>query len=154
MNSLFVKKGDNVKILAGKSRGKTGKIIGVDPDANRVTVEGCNIIVKHIKPRSAQSQGGKQKMPGTIDASNVQIVCPACNKTTRVAHAVNGDKKIRVCKKCGASLDVKQKAEKKPAKKPSKKDEVKKDDDAAATEEKTVKKTVKKSVKKLEKDVL
>ncbi len=148
MNSLFVKKGDNVKILAGKDKGKTGKIIASDPEAGRVTVENCNIIVKHVKPRGAQSPGGKQKIAGTIDASNVQIICPSCNKTTRVAHAEADGKKIRICKKCGASLDVKVKAEKKTAKKSAKKDET-----APATEEKkTVKKTAAKktTVKKTE----
>lgn len=137
MNSLFVKKGDTVKMLAGKNKGKTGKILSVDPEANRVVVDGLNIIVKHVKPRGAQNPGGLQKVPGGVDASNVQIVCPTCGKTTRVAHSEADGKKIRVCKKCGASLDVKVKAEKKTAKK-----SVKKDESASETaEKKTVKKT-------------
>ena len=147
MNSLFVKKGDNVMILTGKDKGKSGRILSVDPDAGRVVVENRNIIVKHVKPRGAQSPGGKQSVPGTIDASNVQIICPSCGKTTRVAHAEQGDKKIRVCKKCGASLDAKVKAEKKTAKKSAKKDEAAPE----AEEKKSVKKSVKKTtVKKTE----
>ena len=152
MNSLFVKKGDNVKIIAGKDKGKTGRIIASDPESGRVTVENLNIIVKHVKPRGAQNPGGKTKVAGTIDASNVQIVCPSCGKTTRVAHAEANGKKIRACKKCGASLDVKVKAEKKTAKKSTKKTE-KTDETAPVTEEKkTVKKTATKktTVKKTE----
>ena len=147
MNSLFVKKGDTVMMLAGKNKGKTGKVLSVDPEANRVVVDGLNIVVKHVKPRGAQNPGGIQKTPGGVDASNVQVVCPACNKTTRVAHAEADGKKIRVCKKCGASLDVKVKAEKKTAKKSTKKDEAA----TETSEKKTVKRTTaKKTVKKTE----
>ncbi len=135
MNSLFVKKGDNVTLLAGKNKGKTGKVIAVDPDSGRVVVDGWNIVVKHVKAKSAQSQGGIQKMPGSIDASNVQILCPSCGKATRVAAGTDAQgKKIRVCKHCEASLDVKQKVEKKAKKS-------KKDEPAAKTEEKPVKKS-------------
>jgi len=111
---LHVKKGDNVKIIAGKDKGKTGKIIAVNPDTGRIVVDNANIIIKHQKAKSQQQQSAIRKMPGSIDSSNVQIVCPSCNKTTRVAKKPN-DKKgavvsyIRACKKCNASLDIKQK---------------------------------------------
>ena len=112
--ALNVKKGDNVLVLAGKDKGKTGKVLSANPKSGRVVVEGVNVITKHNKPRSAQVPGGIEKTNGTIDASNVQIICPVCGKATRVAHGEIEGKKNRLCKKCGASLDVKAaKAEKK-----------------------------------------
>ena len=105
--SLNVKKGDNVVILAGKDKGRTGKIVSVNTSAGRVVVDGANQITKHVKARSANQQSRIEKKSGTIDASNVMILCPACNKATRVANKVEGGKKIRVCQKCGAALDVK-----------------------------------------------
>ena len=112
--SLNVKKGDNVLVLAGKDKGKTGKVLSANPKSGRVVVDGVNVITKHNKARSAQVPGGIEKTNGTIDVSNVQIICPACGKATRVAHGEIEGKKNRLCKKCGASLDVKAaKAEKK-----------------------------------------
>ena len=105
--SLNVKKGDNVVILAGKDKGRTGKIVSVNTSAGRVVVDGANEITKHVKARSANQQSRIEKKSGTIDASNIMILCPACNKATRVANKVEGGKKIRVCQKCGAALDVK-----------------------------------------------
>ena len=105
--SLNVKKGDNVVILAGKDKGRTGKIVSVNTSAGSVVVDGANEITKHVKARSANKQSRIEKKSGTIDASNVMILCPACNKATRVANKVEGGKKIRVCQKCGAALDVK-----------------------------------------------
>ena len=114
--ALNVKKGDNVVVLAGKDKGKTGKVVSANPSKNTVVVEGVNVITKHNKPRSAQDKGGIVKENGNIDVSNVQIICPVCGKATRVAHAEEDGKKIRVCKKCGKSLDVKAKVEKKTRK--------------------------------------
>ena len=128
-------------MLAGKDKGKTGKVVSADPKNNRVVVDGVNIITKHNKPRSAQVPGGIEKVNGTIDSSNVQVICPSCNKATRIGNAVVNGKKTRVCKKCGAALDIKAKAEKKAAKKTAKSAQ---EDTAAvevAAEEKTVKKT-------------
>ena len=135
--SIHVKKGDNVKILTGKDKGSTGKITAVSPEDGRVVVENKNIIIKHIKAKKAQKQSSIQKIAGSIDASNVQIICPECKKATRVGHAEKTDakgkvKRLRICKKCGASLEVKAAKPDKKAKK-GKKDEVK--------EEKKVKKT-------------
>ncbi len=105
--SLHVKKGDNVVVIAGKDKNKTGNIISANPSDNTVVVAGVNIIAKHQKPKKAGEKGGIMKHEGKIDASNVQVICPACGKATRVANKLDGDKKIRTCKKCGASLDVK-----------------------------------------------
>ena len=105
--SLHIKKGDNVLVIAGKDKNKTGNIISANPTDNTVVVAGVNMISKHQKPRKAGEKGGIVKREGKIDASNVQIICPVCGKATRVAHKLDGDKKIRTCKKCGESLDSK-----------------------------------------------
>ena len=127
--TLHVKKGDNVLVIAGKDKGKSGKVLTAIPADNAVVVSGINIISKHKKPRSAQDKGGIIKKENKIDASNVQIICPECGKATRIAHSVDEKgKKFRQCKKCKASLD-KAVAVKKEAKK------------AAKAETKTVKET-------------
>ncbi len=142
--SLNVKQGDNVVVIAGKDKGKTGRVLSANPSANSVVVDNINIVTKHRKPRGAQNPGGISKEPGNIHVSNVQIICPSCNKATRVKAGEAEGKKIRACVKCGASLDVKAKAEKK-TKKTAKKDEVKTEE---AAEKKTAKKPAKKSTAK------
>ena len=104
--SLNVKKGDTVLVIAGKDKGKSGKVLVAMPADNSVVVAGVNIIAKHKKPRSANDKGGIIKKEGKIDASNVQIICPICNKATRINHEEIDGKKIRKCKKCGANLDA------------------------------------------------
>lgn len=137
--ALHVKKGDNVLVLAGKDKGKTGKVLSTNPANHTVVVDGVNVVTKHRKPRSAQQPGGIEKVNGNIDSSNVQIICPACGKATRVGNAEVNGKKSRVCVKCGASLDAKAaKAEKKTAKKTAKTAETAVETPA---EEKPVKKT-------------
>ena len=148
--ALHVKKGDNVLVLAGKDKGKTGKVLSANPTNHTVVVDGVNVVTKHRKPRSAQQPGGIEKVNGNIDSSNVQIICPACGKATRVGNAEVNGKKSRVCVKCGASLDAKAaKAEKKTTKKAAKTAET-----AVETlaEEKPVKKTAAKkmTIKKTE----
>lgn len=120
MAKLNIKKGDTVLVTAGKENGKTSTVLECFPEENKVTVRGLNIIAKHNKPRSAQDKGGIVRKEGKIDASNLMVVCPACNKATRVKMGVNAKgEKVRLCKHCGASLDsgVKKAADKKPAKK-------------------------------------
>lgn len=113
---LSVKKGDNVKVITGKDAGKTGEILEVNREDGRVVVANVNVQTHHKKPRSKDDKGGLIKTEGAIDVSNVQVVCPTCKKATRVAHGVVDGNKVRVCKKCGASLDV-AKATKSTAKK-------------------------------------
>lgn len=143
--SVNVKKGDNVLILTGKDSGSRGRVTAVNVKSGRVVVDGYNTITRHKKARSAKETGGIEKISGTIDASNVQIVCPACSKATRVAITfVDGKegekaKKVRTCKKCGASLDAKVKAEKSSKKKTTKADA------ADAAEKPAAKKTAKKA---------
>ena len=116
MASMNVRSGDTVEIIVGdvESRGKRGRVIVVNPKTNRVVVEGLNLVTKHKKPRSAQEQGGKFEQPRPVDLSNVALVCPKCNETTRVGHVLGENGKyLRACKKCGAVIDTK--AEKKQA---------------------------------------
>lgn len=103
--SLTIKKGDNVVVITGKDKTKTGKVLEVSPKDGKVLVENVNIVTKHQKPRSQQDKGGIVKKPAAIEASNVMVVCPECGKATRVAHTEVEGKKVRSCKKCGASLD-------------------------------------------------
>lgn len=120
---MKVKKNDTVLVLTGKDAGKTAKVLVAMPKDNRVVVDGINVQKKHKKARNAQEVSSIQNQSGAIDASNVMVVCPACGKATRVAYKVEGDKKARVCKKCGAILDATKDAKevKKTAKKKTKK---------------------------------
>jgi large subunit ribosomal protein L24 len=105
--SLHVKTGDRVIITAGKDKGKEGNIKKAIPSEGKVIVEGANMVTKATKANPAYGiQGGLIKKEAPLDSSNVMIVCPACGKATRVAHKIVDGKKVRVCKKCGESLDV------------------------------------------------
>ena len=101
---MKIKTGDKVIVLSGKDKGKTGKVLGTVPSERKVVVEGINMVTCHIKPRKQGEEGGIVKREAAIAACKVQVVCPKCNKGTRVAHKIEGDKKIRVCKHCGAEL--------------------------------------------------
>ncbi|MBE6880425.1 MAG: 50S ribosomal protein L24 [Ruminococcaceae bacterium] len=104
MNNLHVKTGDNVQIISGKDKGKQGKVLEVSIKEQKVIVEGRNLATKHVKPRRQGEQGGLVKVEAPIYACKVMPVCPKCDKPTRVGHEIKGDKKIRVCKHCGAEL--------------------------------------------------
>ena len=103
-NKLHVKTGDQVIVVSGNAKGTIGKIVEVSPKEGKVIVEGANIVKKHVKPRSAQQQGGIVEAPAAMYACKVQLWCPKCKKATRAAHKIEGDKKTRVCVKCGAEL--------------------------------------------------
>lgn len=105
MNKLNVKKGDNVVVISGKDKGKKGKILVAYPEDNRVVVQNVAMITKHVKPRRQGEPGGRIQKEGTIHVSNVMLVCPKCDKATRVGHKMEGDKKVRVCVKCGKNID-------------------------------------------------
>lgn len=107
VNKVNVRVGDTVLILAGNYKGKKGKIIAVNAEKNTCKVEGVNIVTKHKKMRKQGEKSELKKMEGSIDISNVQIICGKCSKATRVGHKIEGDVKHRVCKKCGNVLDKK-----------------------------------------------
>ena len=137
--SMTVKKGDNVVVIAGKEKGKTGKVVEVFPKDNRVLVDGLNIVTKHQKARRQDEKSAIVKKSAPIEVSNVMVVCPVCGKATRVAHSEIEGKKVRTCKKCAASLDKEfVKATKKEAKK-----NIAKAEEKAATEKSTKKTTAK-----------
>lgn len=143
---MKVKKNDTVVVITGKDVKKTGKVIASMPKLNKIIVEGVNVQEKNRKARTAQETSQKIKKEGPIDASNVLVICPKCDKATRVAYAIVDGKKVRVCKKCGAVLDVKEE-KKAPAKKATKK-AVKEDvatEEAPAVEKKATKKSTKKA---------
>jgi len=99
-------KGDNVLVVSGKDRAKTGKVLYVQPKNGRIAVEGVNIAKKSQKPRQQGQKGQIVSLPKTIDASNVKLICPKCSKAARVGYKVipgenGGEKKtVRICKKC------------------------------------------------------
>ncbi len=101
---MKIKTGDNVIVLSGKDKGKTGKVLRADPAGQKVVVEGVNVATKHQAPRKQGQEGGIIKVETPIYASKLQVVCPKCGKATRVGHKIENGKKSRVCKKCGANL--------------------------------------------------
>ena len=102
--AMNVKKGDTVVVLSGKDKGKQGKVLGTVPSQDKVVVENVNMATCHIKARKQGEESGIVKREAAIYASKVQVVCPKCNKGTRVAYKVEDGKKSRVCKHCGAEL--------------------------------------------------
>ena len=101
---MKIKKGDNVKILAGKDRGRTGKVLRVLPERDRVVVDGVNMLKRHVRPRRQGQKGEVVQLASPLHVSNAGLVCGACGRVTRVGYQVVGDKKTRICKKCGAGL--------------------------------------------------
>ena len=107
MSKLRIKTGDTVVLLTGdaKDRGKSGKVLEVSPKEGKVIVEGLNKVKKHVKPRKAGDPSGIIETESAIYACKVQVVCPKCNKPTRIGTKVYEDgKKDRCCKKCGETF--------------------------------------------------
>lgn len=101
-----LKKGDTVKVLAGRDKGKTGKILKAIPEKNKVVVEKINVIKKHQRP-DQKSKGGVVEKEAAMDVSKVGIICGKCKQTTRIKHRILEDgKKIRICSKCNDVIDV------------------------------------------------
>ena len=113
MAGLFVKKGDTVLVISGKDRGLKGRVISASPDTQRVLVEGANRIKKHTKVTQSgrgSTQGGIVTQEAPVHVSNVQVVCPACGKPSRIGHRrseadPNGKThSVRVCKRCNGDI--------------------------------------------------
>ena len=102
--AMNIKKGDTIVVLSGKDKGKQGKVLGTVPGSSKVVVEGINMVTCHVKPRKQGETGGIVQREAAMYASKVQVVCPKCNKGTRIAHKIENGKKSRVCKHCGAEL--------------------------------------------------
>ena len=101
---MRIKKGDTVKVLSGNDKGKTGEVLEVIPKTQKVIVKGVNIRKKHIKPKKQGEEGGIIPLECAIFSAKVAVVCPKCNKATRIGYEMDKDVKVRVCKKCGAKL--------------------------------------------------
>ena len=103
---MKIRKGDNVQVLTGKDKGKSGKIIQVLPTENRVVVDGVNKMFKHARSAKRGDTGQKIDFFAPVNESNLALVCPKCSKATRIGYKVLEDgKKIRTCKKCKASIE-------------------------------------------------
>lgn len=98
---MKVKKGDNVKMMAGKDRGKTGKVLRVYPDRKKVVVEGLNLLTKHQRARSEKEKGQKIHFPRAVSSSIVRVICTKCGVPARIgAKRLESGKNARMCKKC------------------------------------------------------
>ena len=108
---MKIKKGDKVKIITGKDKGKTGKVLQVFSRENRASVEGRNLLIKHIRPRQEGEKGQRIEFPAPLSLSNLKLVCPLCAKDSRIGYKVlekegqKKSKKVRICKKCGEVID-------------------------------------------------
>ena len=102
---MHVKKGDTVKVISGKDKGKTGVVLTALPKKDRVLIEGVNIVKKHTKPNQANPQGGIVSQEAAIHVSNVMLLDPKSGEPTRVGYKVEDGKKVRVAKKSGEKLD-------------------------------------------------
>ncbi len=101
---MRIRKGDNVQVLSGNDKGKTGEVLEVIPKEDKIVVKGVNVRKKHVKARKQGDESGIIPVECAIPASKVNVVCPKCGKVTKVGYREDNDKKVRVCKKCGAEL--------------------------------------------------
>ncbi|MBB5150195.1 MULTISPECIES: 50S ribosomal protein L24 [Ureibacillus] len=102
---MHVKKGDKVKVITGKDKGKEGIVLAAFPKKDRVIVEGVNIVKKHVKPNQLNPQGGIVSQEAPIHVSNVMLIDPKTGEPTRVGYKIENGKKVRVAKKSGAVID-------------------------------------------------
>ncbi len=102
-----IRKGDQVRVMTGRDKGKVGRVLSVDPFKRTVTVEHANMIKRHTRPNPAKNiKGGIVDREGPLHISNVLLVCPGCSKHTRVGHAALPDgTKVRICRRCGTTLE-------------------------------------------------
>jgi len=104
---VSIRHGDTVKVMAGRDKGKTGKVLAVNPAKQSVTVEHANMIKRHTRANPSKNvRGGILEKEGPIHVSNVMIVCPSCGKHARVAHTLLADgSRSRACRRCGQALE-------------------------------------------------
>jgi large subunit ribosomal protein L24 len=102
---MKIRKNDKVKIISGKDKGKTGKVLKVLPSQGKLVVEGLNLLTKHVRPKKEGEKGQKVKFNVPMDASKVMLLCPKCGQPTRLGFRILADKKkSRICKKCKAEI--------------------------------------------------
>jgi len=103
---LGIKKNDSILVISGKEKGKRGRVLSVYPLKDSLLIEKINMIKKHMKPSRKYAQGGIIEKEAPIHMSNVMLICPKCNKPTRISNtSLQGGKKVRVCKKCREVMD-------------------------------------------------
>ncbi len=100
---MKIKKGDNVKIMSGKDRGKTGTVLHAYPEENRVIVDGLNVFKKRSRPKKQGQKGETVLVPRPMPASKVMLICTNCKRPVRVGFRVEGARRVRFCKKCQAN---------------------------------------------------
>ena len=104
----YLKKNDQVEVIAGKDKGRVGKVLKVLPDENKAVVERVNMVKRHTKAREMNQQGQIVEKEAPIHVSNLQLICPECTKTGRIGRKILDDgAKIRFCKSCGESIEKK-----------------------------------------------
>ena len=101
---MRIKKGDNVQVLSGNDKGKTGEVLEVLPKNDKIIVKGVNVRKKHVKAKRQGDESGIIAVECAIPSSKVNVVCPKCGKATKIGYSIEKEEKIRVCKKCGAKL--------------------------------------------------
>lgn len=108
---MDIKRNDNVLVLAGKDKGKSGKVLQIFSQTKRASVEGVNLLIKHVRSKKQGDKGQRIEFPAPLHISNLALLCPKCGKPTRVGHqrlentAERRGAKVRVCKKCKANID-------------------------------------------------
>lgn len=108
--SLNIQRNDTVQIISGSDRGKKGRVLRVIPDQSRILVEHVRVVKKHLRENPQRRiQGGIAEQEAPVHVSNVMLVCTSCNQPTRVAHKFEGDVKVRICRKCGGTIEAKKK---------------------------------------------
>ena len=100
---MKLKKGDNIKIISGKDRGKTGVVLTVFPEKGKISVDGLNMFKKRSRPKKQGEKGQTVDVPRSFAASKAMLICRDCKKPTRLGYRVEGNKKVRYCKKCKAT---------------------------------------------------
>ena len=101
-----LRRNDTVKVITGRDKGKEGRVLRVFPNDAKLLVEHVMMVKKHVRPNPQRNiKGGIAEQESRIALSNVMVVCSSCNRPVRIGHEVRGDRKVRVCKKCGTTLD-------------------------------------------------
>ena len=102
---IEIRRNDTVKVIAGKDKGKQGRVLRVFPDVNKLLVEHVMMVRKHVKANPPRVKGGIAEQESRIALSNVMVVCSSCNRPVRIGHDTKGDQSVRVCRRCGSNLD-------------------------------------------------
>jgi large subunit ribosomal protein L24 len=114
MKIMKIKKNDKVKIMAGKDKGKEGKVLQIFADKNKASIEGLNLLIKHLRPRKQGEKGQRIEFPAPLSIANLALLCPSCGKATRVGYRFVEEtvgegkkikKKVRICKKCNKAIE-------------------------------------------------